>query len=333
VVPGFIRSAASFFLIVLSTCAAAGGCSKSGPSLPGGTSPRPEAGTDGGAPTLGPSTRPTPTPALDGGAPALDAPGTFVAPDAGPAPSAPPPPPPRWQPPLGATWQWQLNGTIDLSVPAAVYDIDLFDATAEQVAQLHARGTRVVCYVNVGAWEDWRADQALFPFEVLGDDYENWPGERWLDIRQIDKLAPLIGARLDQCRAKGFDAVEPDNLESYLNDTGFPITQADQIHFNRWIAQEAHRRGLAVALKNSKDLAALLQPEFDFAVVENCFTEEEDFCGDLAVFSRAGKPVLMAQYEEDGGDWEVACARAKAFGYSAILKRLKLDAWLELCPP
>jgi hypothetical protein len=250
-------------------------------------------------------------------------------------PSAPPPPPPLswWKPPLGATWQWQLSGPIDLSVSAAVYDVDLFDTSAAEVAQLRGRGTRVVCYVNVGAWEDWRSDRDLFPIEIIGDPYDGWPGERWLDIRQLDKLGPVIGARLDLCRAKGFDAVEPDNLESYMNDTGFPITQADQIRFIRWIAQESHRRGLAVALKNSNHLAEHLQPEFDFAVVENCLTEDMDVCGDLAVFTRAGKPVLMAQYEEDGGDWTVACTRAKQLGFSAILKKLQLDAWIERCGP
>jgi hypothetical protein len=58
---------------------------------------------------------------------------------------------------------------------------------------------------------------------VIGDPYEGWPGERWLDIRRIDLLAPLIGQRLELCRIKGFDAVEPDNIDGYTNDTGFSL--------------------------------------------------------------------------------------------------------------
>jgi hypothetical protein len=48
--------------------------------------------------------------------------------------------------------------------------------------------------------------------------------EKWLDIRRIDLLAPILRARLDLCNVKGFDAIEPDNIEIYDNNTGFPLT-------------------------------------------------------------------------------------------------------------
>ena len=48
------------------------------------------------------------------------------------------------------------------------------------------------------------------------------------------------------CRTKGFDAVEPDNMDGYANRTGFPVTAADQLLHNRLIAGLAHDRGLAV---------------------------------------------------------------------------------------
>jgi hypothetical protein len=60
---------------------------------------------------------------------------------------------------------------------------------------------------------------------VIGNDYEGWPGEKWLDIRQIDQLAPIMRARLDACRAKGFDGIEPDNIDEYTNDTGMTTAQ------------------------------------------------------------------------------------------------------------
>ena len=44
--------------------------------------------------------------------------------------------------------------------------------------------------------------------------------ERWLDVRQIERLAPILTDRLELCRDKGFDAVEPDNLDGYDNETG-----------------------------------------------------------------------------------------------------------------
>ena len=65
---------------------------------------------------------------------------------------------PPWRPALGATWQVQLTGPLDASFDVAVYDVDLFDTTAAQVAALRAAGRRVICYVSVGTYEPWRPD-------------------------------------------------------------------------------------------------------------------------------------------------------------------------------
>ena len=139
---------------------------------------------------------------------------------------------------------------VDISIEADVYDIDLFENDAAVINALHEKGRKVICYISVGSWEDWRPDKDQFPPEVLGNDYEGWPGERWLDIRQIDILAPIMLARLDLCAAKGFDAVEPDNIEIFNNNTGFPLTYQDQLDYAMWLAKEAHARGLAIGLKN-----------------------------------------------------------------------------------
>jgi hypothetical protein len=116
-----------------------------------------------------------------------------------------------WRPPAAVTWQWQLSGgEIDTSFDVDVYDLDAFDASAEVVAFLHQQGRRVVCYISAGSWEDWRPDAGDFPDEAIGSDYEGWEGERWLDVRRIDRLAPVLAARMDLCQAKGFDGIEPD---------------------------------------------------------------------------------------------------------------------------
>jgi hypothetical protein len=80
-----------------------------------------------------------------------------------------------------------------------VYDVDLFDVSADLVSRLHALGRNVICYMSAGSWEDWRPDAKEFPGEALGKDYDGWEGERWLDIRNIDALAPIMRARLDLC--------------------------------------------------------------------------------------------------------------------------------------
>ncbi|MFI9149191.1 endo alpha-1,4 polygalactosaminidase [Streptomyces sp. NPDC053367] len=232
----------------------------------------------------------------------------------------------RWRPRPGIAWQWQLSGRLDTSVDVPVYDIDGFDHDAGTVAALHDDGRKVVCYLSTGAWEDWRPDADAFPRSLLGRG-NGWEGERWLDIRRTDVLEPLMAARLDMCRDKGFDAVEPDNMDGYANETGFPLTSADQLRYNRLIARLAHDRGLAVGLKNDLDQIPELVGDFDFAVNEQCAQYEE--CDALTPFVEAGKAVLHVEYELPVRRF---CPEARELGLSSMLKRYELDAWRRPCP-
>jgi hypothetical protein len=231
-----------------------------------------------------------------------------------------------WSPAPGTTWQWQLSGRLDRSVKAEMYDIDLFDTSAATVASLHRQRRHVVCYLDAGTFEPGRPDAASFPSAVLGAGVEGWPGERWLDIRRLDVLGPILKRRLDLCRHKGFDGVEPDNVDAYANDSGFPLSAADQLRFNRYVAAAAHARGLSVGLKNDLDQAAALEPSFDWALSEQCFQYRE--CDALKPFVRARKAVFVAEYHLAP---RAFCARARAGGYVVIRKRLKLDAWRQTC--
>lgn len=235
--------------------------------------------------------------------------------------------PDRWHPRPGASFQIQLQDTVDLSVRADVYELDGFDTDARTVRRLHALGRRAVCYVNAGAWESWRPDRRSFPRSVLGRGLEGWPGERWLDIRRLDALAPIVRRRLGMCRRKGFDAVEADNVAGYENRTGFPLTSRDQLRYNRFLARTAHGLGLAIALKNDPAQVRALEPDFDFAVSEQCFQYRE--CGRLLPFARAGKAVFVVEYRLPRSAF---CPQARRLGFTAIRKRLALGAWRAACP-
>ena len=235
-----------------------------------------------------------------------------------------------WQPVPGSTWQWQLSGEFDPSIDAQVYDLDVFDTPNSTVDELHARGAYVICYISVGSWEDWRPDATDFPEEVIGRKYSGWPGERWLDIRRIDLLAPIMEARLDLCAAKGFDGVEPDNVDGYDVRTGFPLSEVDQLVYNAWLANAAHQRGLAIGLKNDPEQVADLLPYFDFAITEDCF--DQGWCGEMSPFIEQGKPVFAAEYTDTGVELDEICPQAEALRFSLILKQRDLDAGREGCP-
>jgi hypothetical protein len=220
-------------------------------------------------------------------------------------------------------------------VKPTVYDIDLYgpDGTTPNTAAvnaIHAAGAHAVCYVDAGTWEDWRPDQAGFPeadkgAEVEGGpDGEPWPGERWLDIRDTTRLLPLIDARVAKCEHAGYDSVEFDNVDGYDNDTGFPLTAANQLAYNRGLAKVAHDRGLSAGLKNDLGQVRDLVGTFDYAVNEQC--QQYGECGGLTPFLTAGKAVFQIEYRDDGAKTATFCPPANKAGRSAILKTFDLTA-------
>ena len=200
----------------------------------------------------------------------------------------------RWTPPQHLTWFWQLTGRVDWSRRVDAYDVDGFQTTAANVRALHAAGRRVICYVDVGTWERFRPDARRFPESVLGRS-NGWPGERWLDIRRLSLLEPLMARRIAMCARKDFDALEPDNIDGYSNRTGFPLTAREQLTYDEWIAREAHSLGLAVFQKNDPEQARQLEPHFDGVLDEQCNQYSE--CRWFRPYLAAGKPVLDAEYD------------------------------------
>ncbi len=213
-----------------------------------------------------------------------------------------------WKPPQQLTWFWQLQGKIDNAHAVAAYDVDGFETEAAEVATLHAEGKRAICYIDVGTAENFRPDYKQFPKSVLGRS-NGWPGERWLDIRRLDVLEPIMTKRFRMCREKGFDALEPDNIEAFSNKSGFPIDAAEQLEYDLWIAGEAHSLGLAVLQKNDGEQSAEQEPYFDGALSEQCNQYRE--CANFRPYLEAGKPVLNAEY---GRKTSKFCASDEAAG-------------------
>ncbi len=231
-----------------------------------------------------------------------------------------------------ATWQWQLQGDINTSYDVDVYDIDLFDAPQSVIDGLQADGRIVVCYYSAGSYEDWRDDATAYPASALGEPLDGWEGERWIDTRDRE-VRSIIDTRHDLAVEKRCDAVEPDNVTAFQNDSGFDLTADDQLDFNRFLAASAHERGLLIALKNDLSQIPQLVDDFDFAVNEEC--AEFDECEAYAPFVEAGKAVLNAEYAESFvADPDGACAIASTFGLSMLILPLDLDDTFRIaCDP
>jgi hypothetical protein len=102
----------------------------------------------------------------------------------------------------------QLTGELDLSAKRDVYDVDLFDTSVFDIASIHQNGGYAIAYFNGGAWQPDKPDSNMYPASVIGKEpMKGWAQERWLDIRQIKILRPLIRNKLALAKSKGFDGV------------------------------------------------------------------------------------------------------------------------------
>jgi hypothetical protein len=234
-----------------------------------------------------------------------------------------------WKPPAGATWQWQLSEQVDTPLKVDVYDID-WEVDRATVDKLHAAGIKVICYVSVGSWEDFRPDAEDFPKAVIGKDYDGWPGEKYVDIRSPE-LRAVMSARFDVCQQKGFDAIEPDNQDVYElgADSGFPLTKQDGVDYAKWLATSAHSRGMGIGQKNAASITKEIVAIYDWALTESCYSDG-NWCGDVEAYVDAGKPVFMCEYEQTS--FNAACAAWQKRQFSPILKGLDLDAPVTFCP-
>ena len=242
-------------------------------------------------------------------------------------------------------WQWQLDGTINQSKDVDVYDIDLFEAEEDGsiIESLQSKGIKVICYFSAGTYEYYRYDWSEY-FSFIKED-ESYSGnkppfagkmsdwdERWLDIRKIKLLTPIMTSRIQKAVDLGCDAIEPDNMDVYEPDNVAqakkPIRARHQLRYNKFIANTAHELGISVGLKNDLGQLEQLVEYYDFAVNEQCFEFNE--CDEYKTFTNkdTNKAVFGAEYK---GNPSVFCPKANEMNLSFQKKRKKLDAWRIGC--
>jgi len=225
-----------------------------------------------------------------------------------------------WTPTPGTTWQYQLDGTLDTTIPARVFDIDGEYTSAADVSLLHVQGKRVIAYFDAGAAETYRPWYYRYPPAILGNT-TGWNGERYVDIRRWDILAPILQDLVTMALSKGFDGIEWDYMANWEESTGFPTSYQDSLTFNRNLAALVHSYGLSVGLKNDPYQASELVPSFDYMVDEQCYQYHE--CELTFPFISAGKAVFAVEYQ---GNPSTFCPYMRANSLSGIKKRKSVRA-------
>lgn len=202
-------------------------------------------------------------------------------------------------PPVNATADYQLGGAYPLPNGVTVVSRDRTDRPAAAAYN--------ICYVNAyqsqpGELRWWRINH---PRLLLRDGGrlvrdEGWVGEVLLDTSTAAKrhgIAAIMGRWFGRCAIDGFDAVEPDNLDSHTRSHRL-LTRRDNLALATLLARHAHRHGLAIAQKNLADVSKVrrLQIGFDFAVAEECQVWHE--CG---LYRQAyGRHVIEIEYTDNG---------------------------------
>ncbi|WP_110944698.1 endo alpha-1,4 polygalactosaminidase [Streptomyces niger] len=194
-----------------------------------------------------------------------------------------------------AGFDHQIGGAYTPPAGVAVVSRDHNDSPAA--------GKYNICYVNAfqaqpGAEKDWDADLLLR--DANGDIvYDDGWGEALLDVRTADKrqrVAAKVGTWIDECASKGFDAVEPDNLDSFSSSDKL-LTKAQAKSFTKLLSAHAHDKGLAIAQKNTSELSGnRVANGLDFAIAEECGRWDE--CDQHS--SAFGDHVIVIEYAAEG---------------------------------
>lgn len=246
-----------------------------------------------------------------------------------PTPSPSPAPVPSgswWKPAPGTSWDIQYSGNINYNLPVQAMNIDLFDTPQDKINAMKARGVKVICYFSAGSYEEWRPDEKKFPPQVVGKNLDGWPGENWLDASNLVVLMPIMTARMDLAVQKKCDALDLDNMDIYLQDSGFKISYAQNLAYSKALVKEAHKRNLAIGLKNNLEQIKDLVDDYDFAVNEQCHQYKE--CDYLKPFVQQGKAVFGIEYNQAASKF---CPQANANNFDFLRKNLSLNQARETC--
>jgi Glycoside-hydrolase family GH114 len=194
-------------------------------------------------------------------------------------------------PPGGTDWDYQLGGTRHVPEHVGVVERDRHASPVS--------GKYNVCYVN---GFQTQAEQKRFwrhhHWSLVLKDHRRpvtdsvW-GEWLLDTRTAARrhaLAKIIGRWTDRCATDGFDAVEYDNLDSFVRSHHL-LTRADNNKYAGLLVTRAHAAGLAAAQKNWAGWDGT-SVGFDFAVAEQCAQYHE--CADYV--HHYGVHVLDVEY-------------------------------------
>ena len=206
-------------------------------------------------------------------------------------------------PPANVAFDYQLGGAYP---PPQGEGVVVRDRNDPPAAALYS-----VCYVNgfqiqPGEVDFWREQEPeLILRDTAGNPVidEDW-NEMLIDVgtpAKRSRVAAIVGGWMAGCADAGYEAVEIDNLDSFMRSRGL-LTEEDAVQTMALFSAAAHANGMAIAQKNAAELvgrrAAMAT---DFVIAEECNRWSE--CGDYV--DGYGTHVFVVEYRRE--DFDAGC--------------------------
>jgi Glycoside-hydrolase family GH114 len=213
------------------------------------------------------------------------------------------------------------NGRFDYQIGGAYKPLPSVKIVDRDRTSHPAPGVYNICYINAfqtqayqdGWWEKHHPSLLLRNAKGKLVEDPGWPGEIILNTSTAadrTRLATIEDRWLKGCKTKGFNAVEPDNLDSNTRSQHL-LTQAEDFKFAKLFVEDGHADGLAIAQKNDAEQSAHLRKtvHFDFAIAEECQVYNE--CS--YYLKTYGDEVFEIEYTDNGrAAYKKACAKRGA---------------------
>lgn len=200
--------------------------------------------------------------------------------------------------PVNGDFDYQIGGAYPPAAPVKIIDRDRNDKPVT--------GRYTICYVNAFQTQPdersfWTKKHPTLLLRHKGRFLVDpgWPDEYLFDVSTATKrkaIAKIVNGWIDSCAKTGFQAIEPDNLDSYTRSKGH-LTSADNQAMARRLVKHSHAAGLAIAQKNTSQWGKTGRAiGFDFAIAESCEYYRE--CGSYTRLY--GARVIEIEYTDDG---------------------------------
>eukprot|EP00834_Sanchytrium_tribonematis_P001924 NODE_51_length_31136_cov_0.357670.p12 type:complete len:290 gc:universal NODE_51_length_31136_cov_0.357670:18418-17549(-) len=222
-----------------------------------------------------------------------------------------------FKPDTGASYYHQETGDIKMDEDVSIYSIPLF--SGELIKQLQSKGKKVLCQYSVGVW---RQGQPALDKKYMGNEIQS--NVFALNVKE-DAVKNYVSQFIQKAEDFGCDGFEPLDMNVYSRDNGLDITLDDQFSYSKWLADQAHSKGLFIGMYNAVlQLAAI--DSFDYAVAINCFMTNN--CVNYSQVISKAKPVFDM---ETTLKTDAFCEKANSLNFYAITKPSDFGPGAEYC--